>query len=260
MPLLQPPSRLMHSCQLTLCAGPQRLRGAPGSGHIRHTADNDRHALVVAAQRVPFSAKVRLHKSGWCWQALCLSMPAHVCGVSPFGGHSFIRDVTRPMWPQMSMSLRCYKLQQSPADNRITDWCRNEPQLGMQVLTGIINTTEVPFSTYVAHPRTPLHLVDARVKQVWLVALLILIPRVYWQFRLGLVAAVILLTLICLPSRLSKAQLGRLLPLAMLLFTTTALTADQVMLSGPSHLAPPDVQGLPSMEALAGGYKYDPIV
>lgn len=130
----------------------------------------------------------------------------------------------------------------------------------MQLLTGIINTTEVPFSTYVAQPRTPLHFVDARIKQVWLVALLILIPRVYWQFRLGLVAAIVLLTLACLPSRLSKAQLGRLLPLALLLFTTTAVTSDQVMMSGPSHLATPEVQGLPSMESLGGGYKYDPAV
>lgn len=127
----------------------------------------------------------------------------------------------------------------------------------VQLLTGIINTTEVPFSTYVAHPRTPLHYVDARIKQVWLVALLILIPRVYWQFRVGLVVAVILLTLICLPYRLSRAQLGRLLPLALVLFTTTAITSDQVMLSGPSHLATPNVQGLPSLEPLSGGYKCD---
>lgn len=102
-----------------------------------------------------------------------------------------------------------------------------------------------------------MHFVDARIKQIWLVALLILIPRVYWQFRVGLVAAVVCLTLICLPYRLSKAQLGRLLPLALLLFTTTAITSDQVMLSGPSHLTTPDVQGLPSLEPFSGGYKYD---
>lgn len=125
----------------------------------------------------------------------------------------------------------------------------------MQLLTGIINTTEVPFSTYVAHPRTPLHFVDARIKQVWLVVFLILVPRVYWQFRLVLVAAVVLLTLLSLPPRLSKAQLGRLLPLGMLLFATTAVTSDQVMLSGPSHLATPDVQGLSSLETLGAGFK-----
>eukprot|EP00892_Ulva_mutabilis_P008741 jgi/Ulvmu1/6239/UM028_0097.1 len=172
---------MMQSCCLAAYASTPRPFATLGSCQIRHTAKRDESIPVLAAERIPFSAKL---------------------------------------------------------------------------LTGIINTTEVPFSTYVAQPRTPLHFVDARIKQVWLVALLILIPRVYWQLRIGLVVAIVLLTLVCLPPRLSRAQLGRLLPLAMLLFTTTAVTSDQVMMSGPSHLAPPDVQGLPSIESLNGGYQY----
>jgi hypothetical protein len=57
----------------------------------------------------------------------------------------------------------------------------------LQVLNGIITATNVPFSTYVPHPRTPLHAVDARLKQLWLLALLVLIPRLPWQARLGIV-------------------------------------------------------------------------
>jgi hypothetical protein len=98
----------------------------------------------------------------------------------------------------------------------------------LQVLTGIINATDIPFTTYVAHPRSPLHYVDARLKQLWLLALLILIPRLPWQARVFVVASVIVLALVCLPERLSKAQLARLLPLSTLLATITALTADQV--------------------------------
>ena len=51
----------------------------------------------------------------------------------------------------------------------------------MQVLRGIISTTDVPFSSYISHPRTPLHYVDARLKQLWLFAILLVIPRSPWQ-------------------------------------------------------------------------------
>ena len=57
----------------------------------------------------------------------------------------------------------------------------------MQVLNGVLSATDVPFSSYVAHPRTPLHFVDARLKQLWLVALLPLIPRLPWQAQLAIV-------------------------------------------------------------------------
>lgn len=104
--------------------------------------------------------------------------------------------------------------------------CTHPRQL--QILSGIISATDVPFSSYVAHPRTPLHYVDARLKQLWLLALLLLIPRLPWQARVSVVAGVLLLSVVCLPRRLCKAQLKRLLPLALLLTGITALTADQV--------------------------------
>lgn len=125
----------------------------------------------------------------------------------------------------------------------------------VQVLTGILRSTEVPFSSYLAFPRTPLHFVDARIKQLWLIALLIVIPRVLWQFRLGMAAAVLVLSLVCLPKRLSSAQLRRLLPLCALIFVATACSADQIVMSAPAHTPPPDLLGLPSLEALNDGYK-----
>ena len=97
----------------------------------------------------------------------------------------------------------------------------------MQILNSIITATDVPFSSYVPHPRTPLHFVDARLKQLWLVALLVLIPRLPWQARLGLVAGVLALAVWCLPRRLAKAQLSRLVPIALLITLVTSLS-DQV--------------------------------
>ena len=102
----------------------------------------------------------------------------------------------------------------------------------LQVLSGIINATDVPFTSYTAFPRTPLHFVDARIKQLWLVALLVLIPRLPWQARISVVGAILLLTVVCLPWRLARGQLSRLLPLGLLLATVTALTADQVRAPG----------------------------
>jgi energy-coupling factor transporter transmembrane protein EcfT len=127
--------------------------------------------------------------------------------------------------------------------------------LYVQVLTGILRSTEVPFSSYLAFPRTPLHFVDARIKQLWLISMLVLIPRVLWQFRLGLAAAVLVLSAVCLPKRVSSAQLRRLLSLCALLFIGTACSADQIVMSATAHAPPPELVGLPSLEALNDGYK-----
>lgn len=86
--------------------------------------------------------------------------------------------------------------------------------------------------------------------------MLVLIPRVLWQFRVGLAAAVLVLSLICLPKRLSSAQLRRLLPLCAFLFVGTAFSADQIAMAAPVHTPPPELVGLPSLEPLNDGYKY----
>lgn len=104
------------------------------------------------------------------------------------------------------------------------------------MLNGIISASNVPFSSYVPHPRTPLHFVDARLKQLWLLALLILVPRLPWQARLGAVGVIVGLSLACLPRRLARAQLARLLPLAALVTVATALS-DSVR-SVPTLLVP----------------------
>lgn len=122
----------------------------------------------------------------------------------------------------------------------------------------MISATDIPFSSYVAHPRTPLHRVDARIKQAWLLGLVFVIPRAPWQLKLGLVVATAALAVTCLPRRLSAAQLSRLLPLAALICVMASLTADQTVPSVVSSMPPPELQDLPSLERLSDGYQCVP--
>jgi hypothetical protein len=70
-------------------------------------------------------------------------------------------------------------------------------------------------------------------------------------------SAILGLTLRCLPPRLAKAQLKRIIPLALLVTVTTALS-DQVVSAAAPGAAPPDVTGAPSLAPLNGGYKCAP--
>lgn len=128
----------------------------------------------------------------------------------------------------------------------------------LQVLTGIIQTTDVPFSSYIAHPRSPIHYVDARIKQVYLIAILLVIPRAPWEMRLGLVAAIALATIVCLPRRLWQAQMGRIAALALLLTVSTAFAADTATGTAIPHQPSMETVGLPDLTKLNTAYEYAP--
>ncbi len=104
-----------------------------------------------------------------------------------------------------------------------------------------------PSSSFVPYPVTPLHRVDATIKQLWLVALYVLIARATPGMRVGIAAAIALLTATSLPSRLWRAQLNRLALICALIFVFTAIGSDGV----PPLLQPralPDV-----LEGFAAG-------
>ena len=61
-------------------------------------------------------------------------------------------------------------------------------------------------SSYVPAPVTFLHKVDARVKQLWLVALYLIIARATPQLRLAIAGSIALISIIVLPPRLWKSQ------------------------------------------------------
>lgn len=74
--------------------------------------------------------------------------------------------------------------------------------------------------------------------------------------RIGLVSGVLILSVLCLPKRLWKAQLRPLLFVCSLVFVMTAFTADGVaLLAQPKSLPPPQL-GLPEVPAAPGGYRY----
>jgi energy-coupling factor transporter transmembrane protein EcfT len=72
----------------------------------------------------------------------------------------------------------------------------------------------------VPEPRSFLHDVDARIKQLYLFTLLFAIARTPIPVRVAAAAGIIVLTIIALPPRLWKSQLGQLLLLSSLCFVT----------------------------------------
>lgn len=48
----------------------------------------------------------------------------------------------------------------------------------------------LPYSSYVAEPRTPLHAIDARVKEAWVISLLLLVARAGSEASLCIAAGV----------------------------------------------------------------------
>jgi general transcription factor 3C polypeptide 2 len=86
--------------------------------------------------------------------------------------------------------------------------------------------------------------VDAQIKQLWLVALYLIIARASPLLRLGIAGVIAGLTMLCLPPRLWRSQLLRLLVICGLIFTFTALGADGV---------PPILQARSAPELLPAG-------
>ncbi|KAK9816700.1 hypothetical protein WJX72_003857 [[Myrmecia] bisecta] len=118
-----------------------------------------------------------------------------------------------------------------------------------RVLSAILKVSSVPYSSYVPLPRTGLHAVHAQIKQVWLIAVLLLMSRASPAMRLAIAVTCALLSMATLPRRLWKAQLARLGLLALLIFVFTATGSDGV---------PPVAQSrapAPSLTGLAGGLR-----
>ncbi|MEW5317870.1 MAG: hypothetical protein WDW38_009134 [Sanguina aurantia] len=95
------------------------------------------------------------------------------------------------------------------------------------ILNNLLGISNVPYSSYVPSD-TPLHQVDARIKQMWLVALYLMISRAPPLLRLAITATVAAATILNFPARLWKPQLGRLGLLCLFIFACTALGADGV--------------------------------
>eukprot|EP00878_Enallax_costatus_P005565 GHUV01005838.1.p1 GENE.GHUV01005838.1~~GHUV01005838.1.p1 ORF type:complete len:378 (+),score=61.98 GHUV01005838.1:268-1401(+) len=116
--------------------------------------------------------------------------------------------------------------------------------LQQRILNGILNVSNVPYSSFVPHPVTPLHRVDAQIKQLWLLLLYVVIARATPLLRLGVAGGVATLTMICLPRRLWISQLKRLGFICGLIFVFTAIGSDSVPPLLQQHSVPGSVEGL----------------
>ncbi|CAM6089512.1 unnamed protein product [Calypogeia fissa] len=127
---------------------------------------------------------------------------------------------------------------------------------GEKVMRMVATATSAPVAQYIAEPVTTLHTLDPRVKQAWLLALVLVPARAHVTIKLGLVAFLLLATICSLPQRIWKDQLGRMVFLSGLLFVFTAFGTDGVPPVIHTRTPPPALEGLPEVLPSLAGYSY----
>jgi len=121
------------------------------------------------------------------------------------------------------------------------------------VLNALLNVSNVPYSSYVPTPETPLHRVDAAVKQLWLLALYVAVARAPPPARVAMAAGVAALTMATQPARLWRPQLLRLSAICAFIFVGAALGADGVPPLLQPRAPPAALDGLAGAGAGAAG-------
>lgn len=139
--------------------------------------------------------------------------------MSPRTSHSFtplllvdryphVACLVPPHLPPSHASASTSPSTQPPPDPKARPY--QKPPLEQQILNGILSVSQVPYSSYVPTPVTFLHKVDARIKQLWLVAIYLVIARSSPPVRAGVAIAVAVASILVLPRRLWTTQLQRL--------------------------------------------------
>ncbi|MBE9139079.1 energy-coupling factor transporter transmembrane protein EcfT [Nodosilinea sp. LEGE 07088] len=98
----------------------------------------------------------------------------------------------------------------------------------------------LPIGLYLEQPVTWLHRLDPRVKMVWLMSILIspILANAYWRF--GLVALLVLLTLVArVPWRVWRQQMGWLVLLSTLVMGLTFIMPDGLQVAQTPRLPTP---------------------
>ncbi|MGB3574061.1 MAG: CbiQ family ECF transporter T component [Phormidesmis sp.] len=126
----------------------------------------------------------------------------------------------------------------------------------------------LPIGLYLEQPVTWLHRVDARVKLVWLLSILLAPILASAPYRIAIVAFLVLLTISArIPLRVWRQQMGWLLLIGLLVTSLLLVMPDgiavsqqprlptaQVLAEWPDELAPPET--LPAVPT-ATSYRYD---
>ena len=104
---------------------------------------------------------------------------------------------------------------------------KDDVPMAQRALSGFLELPAVPIGSYVSSPVSPFHGLDPRVKQAWLVALLLLPPNGIEE-KLCVCASLAALTALALPTRVWRPQLTSLIGLCLVLFLLTVVGADSV--------------------------------
>lgn len=127
---------------------------------------------------------------------------------------------------------------------------------GEEVMGLIASASSSPIAQFISSPTTPLHSLDPRVKQAWLLALVFLPARSHMSVRLGLVAFLSTITILFLPRRTWQDQLGRMAFFSGLLLVMVSLGTDGVTPLVQPRTPPPVMSGLPALPTSFTGYRY----
>ncbi|KAJ7522577.1 hypothetical protein O6H91_18G018300 [Diphasiastrum complanatum] len=143
--------------------------------------------------------------------------------------------------------------------DRLKRWVelnRTQEPVGERVVKMLAGATAAPTAQYIASPSTALHSLDPRVKQAWLLVLVVLPSRSPMIFRVGTVACLALTTMLSLPQHIWKDQLGRMLLLSGVLFVMLAFGTDGLAPLVQTRTPPPALESLPGLPNALGGYSY----
>lgn len=142
------------------------------------------------------------------------------------------------------------------------EWKGVLPMMGVQEFIGeklfrmVAGATSAPVGQFIASPPTFLHSLDPRVKQAWLLALVVLPSRSHMVIRVGLVLFLALLSIWTLPRDIWQDQLTRMSLLSGILFVMLALSTDGVPPLVQTRTPPAHMLHLPNLPSAPGAYSY----
>jgi len=131
-----------------------------------------------------------------------------------------------------------------------------KPPMAQRALTKFLELPAVPIGSFVSSPTSPLHRMDARVKQAWLGALLVLPASGNVEDKLATCACLTLVTMVALPRRVWRPQLQSLMTVCGIFFIAVALGADSVAPVVSAREPPASLEGLEGFPELVSSYKY----
>lgn len=102
---------------------------------------------------------------------------------------------------------------------------RSQAQESKRRLVSLLELPDEPLGGYIASPRSPLHGLDPRTKQVWLAAAVSLPPGLESNQKLAFAAAVAVTGAVCLPARVWAPRVRQSATLSLLVLLLASLSA-----------------------------------